>query len=623
MKKTLLSAFILLIAFAGYGQKNAILKQKHMLTPYDGVNKTAVIGEKSTNLLNTAIGTTWYDLQNGNNLGQRIYEYDDGTIGAIWLSGSAGSPPGGASPDRGTAYSYWDGSSWSTAIDHLGEDSKNGSPTYAPWGENGEIIMHYYFPSTATKNPMKFMRREVKGEGEWIETELYGPDEHSLVWGSMITSGENNEYIHVLAYTYTYDDPVGANPGYLGQDNALLYYRSSDGAQTWEIEHELIDGLGVDDYLTASSLTYTWAQPVGENLAFVYGPSEFDGKIFKSDDNGDSWDDILFYESPFQEGSLTETEMFGCGDGNCAIALDSEGTAHVVFSKMLYGYNATGGLLFTPTTEGIIYWTEGMAVLDSTQVSSYTNEFLEEAGQLIGYMLPDPITGSYEYLYPGVDEFTNYNCGITSFPQMGIDANDNMFVTYHALAPGFESIVNNYRHIHLVSSWDGGANWNEPVDLMADNILFSISECAYPAINPIIEDKIHIVFQEDFVPGIYEWLAEQPEPSENTMKHLEFDKDFFVGVESHQQIVQELEVSSCYPNPAVGTTQLNIRLDNNTAASVIISNMMGQTVNVMDLGVLNQGNNTVHVQLADVASGIYYLTVKTGNQKNTQKLIVK
>ncbi len=605
MKKTLLSVFIVLLALGMYGQKNAVHYQKHLINP-TGNYEAAVIGEKSTTLLEAAIGTTWYDLQAYSNLGQRIYEHPDGTIGAIWQSNGEGGVP-----DRGTGYNYYDGSSWGEPLAHLGDDPRTGWPTYAPWGENGEIIMHYWYPGAPTIGPLKFYKRAVKGEGDWTVTELLGPDNLSLVWGSMITSGENNEFIHVLAYTY--DAP------YMGQDNAVLYYRSSDGAETWEVQGELIDGMGIDDYPTGQNQTYSWAQPQGENLAFVYGPTLYDGKIFKSDDNGDSWDEILFYEAPFPETPTVETAWYGCGDGTSSIALDSEGNAHVVFSKEIRKHDGAGGWSYVIDSEGIVYWTEGMDVLDSTSVSSYTNEFLEEAGQLIGYLLPDPITGSYDIL-DVASQFT-YQASFTSFPQMGIDADDHIFVTYAALAPGFDNANQNYRHIHVASSWDGGTTWNEPVDLNTD-ILYSISECVYPAMSAPIDNKIHIVFQEDYEPGIYEWLANH-DPAENTMKYMEFDKDFFVGVEDHNQVKQELAVSSCYPNPAVDATQINIRLENSQAGSVVISNMVGQTVNVIDLGLLAQGNNPVQIHVSDLASGVYYLTVITENQKNTQKLIVR
>ena len=50
----------------------------------------------------------------------------------------------------------------------------------------------------------------------------------------MMTSGDNHEHIHLLAYTY--DTPV------LGQENALLYYRSSDGGETWDPDGIIIEG---------------------------------------------------------------------------------------------------------------------------------------------------------------------------------------------------------------------------------------------------------------------------------------------------------------------------------------------------------------------------------------------
>jgi len=606
MKKTLLAIFILLISVAVIGQKNAVKYQKHVLTPNDGVYE-AIVGQKSTSMLNEVIGSTFYDLQSYNNLGQRIYEYPDGTIGAIYMNAGPGDP-GNQNPDRGTAYNYYDGNSWGELLPHVGEDARTGWPTYAPWGENGEIIMHYWYPGGGVIGPLKFYTREVKGEGDWTEQILYGPDGLSIVWASMITSGENNEFIHVLAYTYDAE--------YLGQTNAVLYYRSSDGAETWEIAHELIDGMGVDYYPTGQNLTYSWAQPQGENLAFVYGPTLYDGKIFKSDDNGDSWDDILFYEAPFPEVPAFETELFGCGDGCSAIVLDSEGSAHVVFPKFIRAHDGTGGWTYIASSEGIIYWTEGMDVLDSTSVSSYTNEFLEENGQYIGYMLPDPESGSLEVL---PDQY-NYQASRTSYPQMGIDAYDRIFVTYQALAPGFDNSNNNYRHIHVVSSWDGGMTWNVPVDITND-LLFSISECVYPAMSANVGDKIHILFQEDYDPGIYEWLAEHDQV-ENYMKHMEFDKDFFVNIEDHKQVIEEMGVSACYPNPAIHATMLTVRLHNEANTKVLVSNLVGQTVKEMNLN-LEAGNNPVHLNVDDLASGVYYITVNASGQKHTQKLVVK
>ena len=54
----------------------------------------------------------------------------------------------------------------------------------------------------------------------------------------MITNGADHNTIHILALTY-------GSP-YQGMVNALLYYRSQDGGQTWDINGELLDDINSD-----------------------------------------------------------------------------------------------------------------------------------------------------------------------------------------------------------------------------------------------------------------------------------------------------------------------------------------------------------------------------------------
>ena len=118
---------IVLLMFAGYSHAQTsasgrISWQGPQLclpsaTP-DGVflnNTPPVPGEKILGL--TTIGNTWYDAQtyNAGNLMNRVYEHPDGTIGAIWMhQGAQGTP------DRGSAYNYFNGSAWTGQAPHLG-----------------------------------------------------------------------------------------------------------------------------------------------------------------------------------------------------------------------------------------------------------------------------------------------------------------------------------------------------------------------------------------------------------------------------------------------------------------------------------------------------------------------
>ena len=609
MKRLLLSVMACMIAVSSFAQSkfatitgpNKNLRVKEIQVHPDQMGNYAqqqVIGLKMYD--NTVIGNTWYDSQTVNygNIMQRIWAFPDGTVGATWqCSGEGGNP------DRGTGYNYYDGSTWGEPLLHLGTVPRTGWPSYAPWGPIGEIISHYQYIANA--GPIKFYKREVKGQGEWIETELVNPNNVSLVWHSMITSGENNEFIHVLAYTY--DNP------YEGQDNALLYYRSSDGAETWEVDGVVIDGLGSDYFPTIKSLSQAWANPVGETIAFTYGFYELGGYLFKSYDNGDSWEVTQVMETtidPFNQP--VNSGDIPCGIGTSAVALDSEGMAHVVFPRMVKIY-VEGAVNFYPYTDGLIYWNETMPELDTTIISSYTMQYLEDAGNLIGWVMS---SGPYQIL-EGQPHYANPLCG---FPQLSIDADDNLFVATSTLAPDYDNGEYFYRHILVNSSWDGGTTWVGQQDLNTD-LQYIFSECAFPVMAPVIDDYIHVVFQEDPYPGMFEWLNNH-ESVENRIMAMKLDKNLFVGVPEESEN-SSFSLSEIFPNPVTTFTTLDLKLDRASAVSVRVVSLTGQTVKSSDQGMCPAGPITIRLDVSDLAAGAYYCVVDIDQQRIARKMVVR
>ncbi len=78
-----------------------------------------------------------YDLQTNSSTQNRIYLYDDGTIGSTWNMGF--DSPNFA--DRGTGYNYYDGNNWGISTNGQIEPYKTGWPSYTPYGENGELFV--------------------------------------------------------------------------------------------------------------------------------------------------------------------------------------------------------------------------------------------------------------------------------------------------------------------------------------------------------------------------------------------------------------------------------------------------------------------------------------------------
>ena len=181
------------------------------------------------NGLDIGVGETFYDLQSNSSMANRIYAFDDGTIATTWTRGMTPT----SYPNRGTGYNYFDGTSWGEMPTERIEEQRTGWPSIASYGENGEIVCSHTFGSDG----LIFSWRENKGE-----------------------------IIHVICVT------LGTGNGgtiYDGLDGALLYSRSDDGGETWDPENEILEGVSSDYTSGWGGDDYAWAQPVGDNIAFI------------------------------------------------------------------------------------------------------------------------------------------------------------------------------------------------------------------------------------------------------------------------------------------------------------------------------------------------------------------
>ncbi len=94
-----------------------------------------------------SIGNTYYGIKQMQQCQNRIYCFEDGTIGATYTFGIDWP---GFSGDRGTGYNYFDGNEWNEWPAERIESDRSGWPSYAPLGENGELIVSHmsYHPSS-------------------------------------------------------------------------------------------------------------------------------------------------------------------------------------------------------------------------------------------------------------------------------------------------------------------------------------------------------------------------------------------------------------------------------------------------------------------------------------------
>lgn len=80
--------------------------------------------------------------------------------------------------------------------------------------------------------------------------------------------------------------------------------------------------------------------------------------------------------------------------------------------------------------------------------------------------------------------------------------------------------------------------------------------------------------------------------------------------------------NSINPNPAVDVALLNFTLGKNVDANFTVTDINGKVVKVTTPIVGNTGLNVVNMNVEDLNSGIYFVTINAGSYKSTQKMVV-
>ncbi len=643
MKKTLLIMLTICIALTGMSQqrakvtkqlKNLSIERKYTL-PADQAYENQEdyqyqpLNPKSVTLLGdeTEIIESLYDLQSNANLSNRIWAWDDGTIAAVSTRGFEQPATTGGWPDRGTGYNYFDGNAWGAKPSVRIESARCGWPNIAPWGQNGEIVISH------TATTLRINRRAVKGTGSWEELPDYnGPGGTcDPSWPRITASGETNEYLHMFFNSYN---------AYEGQTQALLYSRSTDGGNTWDIQDVILDELNSDYYLGISADDYVLASK-GNTVILLCASAWFDLFMLRSDDNGETWEKKTIWEHPIPFYDIATQYIDTCyvPDNSAQVAIDPNGVAHVVFgiNRVLRDLsNQPSYFSSFPYYDGIGYWNENMDwPLPEPPAGRYFTldpDYMYSLGNLIGWA--QDVNGDGELSFEGTGgppsdfPFANYRqLGLSTMPTITIDDNGVIAVAYSSVTETFvtSSGLYNYRHTWVRTSPDCGITWGDFYDIQADNIFHMYDECIYPQFTPkSTAENFLLMYQADELVGVYLEESEQLEPSLNRTIFNAVEKSTIVGIKDlSDQETSGMIVSQIYPNPASGNCNLEVQLNSETSVSVEIFNLTGQKVVEMPAVAMQKGHNQLNMNVSAFSPGIYFCKVSAGEFSDTQRLIVK
>lgn len=629
MKKVLLFAFVLGLGLSAYAQMKPVSLPEHLqkisavrsdAMVHETNNFTAAVNPSVAPVLpkginETVIATTRYDLQTNQSCQNRVYLFPDGTIGGTCTWGMTES----AFADRGTGYNYHDGSAWGTNPTARLESTRNGWPSYNPWGAGEVVVSHN--GSTG----LLVSTRATKGTGTWTTNVLVGPTTSggttALLWPRTIVT--NGDDIHIIACTDQAEAPQVYY--YNGLALALVYIRSTDGGATWDAPLILP---GMDSATIASNVNrgfsgdaYSWAAPKGDTIAFVVGDSWQDVFVMKSFDNGANWVKIPVFDFP--NIVAFPTPRIPSTDGCYSIALDSDGDAHVTMGKMFVSKKTSNmdSSSYYPYTDALVYWNESMPPIDTLNMSR--NDSLFNHGQFLAMMIDYNGNDSIDFPPAPAGEwpFGTYYNSLSSYPSMIITPDDSIFVAYSSCHEDKIDATGTklYRDIYIMKG--DGSNWTDATNLSA-SVIHDFDESICPSVSFTADNRIHLVYQADELPGLA-IRGDETAFTDNSIYYVNILRGDigFIGMEENTTgLVGNMNV---YPNPSSDYTYIDLNLASASKVSVDVTNMVGQTIISRDLGQMSSGDHTVAFGISQLQPGIYFFTVRAGADMVTKKIIVQ
>jgi hypothetical protein len=408
----------------------------------------------------------------------------------------------------------------------------------------------------------------------------------------------------------------------MGQQATLLYSRSNNGGQTWDILNHFFEELGPDYYTTWNGDVYEFAETKNGILAFLAGENWTDLVLMKSLDNGDSWEKTVIWQNPYPlHVSGQPTDTFYCADGAHHLAIDNSGLIHVVFGINRALADESGEYWF-PLVDGVGYWNENRPSFsnDVDALCPYSDCPYSELVldyNLVGYAQDINQNGTWDIL----GEVGNYSLGPSSMPQIVIDENNEIYFVFSGVTETYNNGNQDYRHLWARYSPNG--DWWGPFTDITGDLIHVFDECVFPSVAPYTDDNFHLVYQFDIEPGMAIRGDEDPFGN-NVAQYMKVPKDDIkVGIKENHSSLSESSVSQNYPNPFSESSTVYVMLDKPATLEMEVTNLIGQVVYTLPGKQYPAGRAELTIHAESFNSGIYFYTIRSGEKSVTKKMMIE
>jgi hypothetical protein len=180
---------------------------------------------------------------------------------------------------------------------------------------------------------------------------------------------------------------------------------------------------------------------------------------------------------------------------------------------------------------------------------------------------------------------------------------------------------------YFLMSTDGGNTWTTPEKMTPDGSASPLLDWRYPSIAPVLpvaEDAtitVHMVMQGDTIPGSNTNAAGMPVAVSAQYYHISTDI-LIVGVDDDISAPLEFTLVQNYPNPFNPSTSIKYSLAAQSLVSLKVYDILGSEVATLVNTVQGTGAYEVNFSASNLASGLYFYTLKAGNFTSTKKMML-
>ena len=587
------------------------------------------------------VGKTYYDFQTNGAMANRLTYYNDGGetyVQMLWMvsedpTREAATGALGANPARGSFYNFIDVANPAEPMVAI-DDWKRLEPDRAGWPS--AIQFSDGSLGTPSHVPIRFFRNGSVGDDIFVGGVVPTVGDERL-WPRAAVG--NDDVIHLIYSSRSADNTI----------SQVYYRRSTDFGENWDPEVQFTgsSGLGSSQqsplYNSLGGDTYCVAAR-GDTVAVLYLDNPVRQLWLRlSTDNGATWPlenaRVLFgpqwqeidssdYSVDGVDSVLIKTDTALTPGHDIDAIIDSKGVVHFVFSEHYSSVEwrrqadqtNRSGTIFTDM------------VTDQTFVGAglwYGNT----AENMVYKMAP---VGGKEG-WDGVGKFVNrrFYSGGSRFPQFGIDAKDNLYMTYTSVKSGdFETVEIDttptftqgetdtlsavdglFGHIYVTHKLAGFNFWSDPVDLTPTGLNCQFGTMA----DNVADDHMYMAYSWNETPGDHVTNTELPE---------EFTNINFVAVPTSRlnvinTVQEDVDPSTIelVPNPANDkvTVRLGSLASSNITMSVVSSLGEVMMTSTSPMGHVAHG---VTITTQGLPTGTYLVVVEADGQRVTKSLSI-